>query len=601
MRRARTVFSAGLLLLLASCRLYEGGGTFHAELQDPRAVSLQQLDRYYREQSGGLISLAVADTQRGAADLTFTEDPFNRRRIVGPSTSTWEELQDLFVFDQERFVRESGEADFLTAVYARYSRMPFDKRRLAHIRPYRALAAWGGLFYPPIKRLTHPLGFYNAPFAFFEPDSLDTSPYFDPEFQKQLDAETQTELTYGNTLQALFNGVQSYPEKLRMTEQAQRFLFVAVMAIVADSTGRELITRMVNRKRAGVDVRLIVDDFYTFSISSFAIGILEQEGIPVARVADKRLNQFDRMFHNKFWIRDGDEAILGGMNVLDYENTATGFDFQNRDTDVLIRGPAVTNLLEDFVTLWRRYDKAGRSIAEAESLVVERRAAEVAARVRGSDNYARWLGDPATRMNGICRTAVQGDDADTESIVTLLTRYAEKAQRSFSIKTPGIECDVRSEHPGSIDRLASVLLEKCRWPDFSGTFIANGIDGGWGESTIFLRSRVLDSELVGDPVWVDIMTPVIDGGGREVANSLRLTTRPFLEVGTRVFQYINYIHAKEFIFDRTLVGIASWNFDSYSADNNHESAIFCLDTSLREQMERQLVLDIVNAVPVQLR
>ena len=32
---------------------------------------------------------------------------------------------------------------------------------------------------------------------------------------------------------------------------------------------------MIERKRAGVDVRVIVDDFYTFSISSFAIGILE--------------------------------------------------------------------------------------------------------------------------------------------------------------------------------------------------------------------------------------------------------------------------------------------------------------------------------------
>ena len=47
-----------------------------------------------------------------------------------------------------------------------------------------------------------------------------------------------------------------------------------------------------------------------------------------------------------------------------------------------------------------------------------------------------------------------------------------------------------------------------------------------------------------------------------------------------------------------LVGIGSWNFDRYSADNNHESAIFCLDDALREQMERQIVLDLVNSVPI---
>jgi phosphatidylserine/phosphatidylglycerophosphate/cardiolipin synthase-like enzyme len=58
------------------------------------------------------------------------------------------------------------------------------------------------------------------------------------------------------------------------------------------------------------------------------------------------------------------------------------------------------------------------------------------------------------------------------------------------------------------------------------------------------------------------------------------------------------MHAKEFYFDRLLVGIGSWNFDHYSADNNHESAIFCLDSRLRLQLENQMVLDMVNSVPI---
>jgi phosphatidylserine/phosphatidylglycerophosphate/cardiolipin synthase-like enzyme len=64
------------------------------------------------------------------------------------------------------------------------------------------------------------------------------------------------------------------------------------------------------------------------------------------------------------------------------------------------------------------------------------------------------------------------------------------------------------------------------------------------------------------------------------------------------YQYCNYVHAKEFYFDRTLTGISSWNFDKFSASNNHESAIFCLDNSLRLQMEKQMVLDMINSVPV---
>ena len=134
----------------------------------------------------------------------------------------------------------------------------------------------------------------------FDPNKAE-SIYFNPEFQQQLDQETQTTLTYGNELQALFNGEESYPEKLRLTSEAKKILYVAVMSFVADDSGRELVKNLVNAKRAGVDVRLITEGFYTFSISNFCVGILEREGIPVLRVDDKSLDKLNRMFHDKFW------------------------------------------------------------------------------------------------------------------------------------------------------------------------------------------------------------------------------------------------------------------------------------------------------------
>jgi phosphatidylserine/phosphatidylglycerophosphate/cardiolipin synthase-like enzyme len=442
------------------------------------------------------------------------------------------------------------------------------------VPPYRTLQVWGSLFYPPIKRLTHPLGFYHAGFSDdFDPDTV-RSPYFDPAFQMELDDMTGTELTYGNDLRALFNGVESYPEKLRLVAEAKRFLYIAVMTIVADETGRKLIRLMVDRKRAGVDVRLITEGFYTFSVSNFAIGVLEKEGIPVVRVEDKRLNQVDRMFHDKFWIRDGDEAILGGMNVIDYENMATGFDFLNRDTDVRVRGPAVTDLLGRFIALWHRYDREGRSIDSAETYCARQ------------------------RMNGICRTAVQGDDAAPQKIATLLTRYLEAAKHSFYLTSPGVDYDPERTPPSSVDTLARTMIAKAIVPGFSANVITNGSDGGMGEATSFLRLRVKDATLAGNPLWIDMLTPMINSSGRGINRGTRQAVKPFLSAGIHVYEYCNYIHAKEFYFDRLLVGIASWNFDVNSADKNHEAAIFCLDRGLRRQLERRLVLDMVNAVPV---
>jgi len=594
----RSAFVLLFSLAISSCGISGAGGSFPGGPEESATVTITQLAEYYRKSSNGLIRLSSQIPRKALHGLPFTWDPYDKMKVLAPFRLSPYVTQELFQFDSQRFVRESGSADFMSAADQFYRESPFDSKKQSYVRRYRTLARWGSLFFPPIKQLPHPLPFYHSRFSGGFESHAASSVYFDPQFQIKLDEETETELTYGNYVRALFNGVASYPEKLRLAHQAREFLYVAVMTIVADSSGQELIRMMVDRKRAGVDVRLITDDFYTFSISNYAAGVLEREGIPVAYVKDKRLNQMDRMFHNKFWIRDGEEAILGGMNVLDYENDSDGFNFLNRDTDLLIRGPAVTSLLERYIALWKRYDREGRSIALAESTLVHRLAEERTAGVRGSENYARWLGNPETRMNGICRTAVQGDNAEPQKIVTILRRYLEGAQHSFYITSPEIDFDLSRTPSLPIDDLAGVLRDKAREPGFFAAYITNGHDGGLGESSAFLRSRVKDSQLVGENLWEDMLTPIIDSEGRNVNQRVRTTIRPLIEAGVHGYQYFNYMHAKEFYFDRLLVGIGSWNFDSYSADNNHESAIFCLDDSLRVQMERQMVLDMINSVPI---
>jgi len=506
-------------------------------------------------------------------------------------------MQNLFGFDQKRFVAESGQKDFISAAYQYYNRQPFDSKRQLHKRSYRYLNVWGSLFYPPIKQLTQPLQFYHANFS----DNFDSlfvdSKYFDPEFQKQLDRETQTELTCGNKLRLLFNGAESYPEKLKLIDDAKKFIYIAVMTLVADETGREITRKLVNAKRSGVDVRVLTEGFYAFSLSNYALGVLEREGIPVVRVDDKTLSQLNRMFHNKIWISDGDKAILGGMNILNYQNKSDGFNFFNRDTDILVQGPAVTSLLERFIDLWKKYDIQHRPIAVGEYTLATNLAAERSAGVRGSENYARWLENPQTRMNGICRTAVQGNNAEPQKIVLLLLRYLEAAQHSFYVTSPEIEFDLKRKIEYT-DILAGLMKQKASDPSFYLAYITNGFDGGLGEKSIFIRRSVQDAKLVGERFWVDMLTPLVDEDGREVNRRVRKVIQPLIESGVHGFQYFNYIHAKQFYFDRLLVGISSWNFDGFSANNNHECAIFCLDENLRNQIEQRLVLDMINSVPI---
>jgi phosphatidylserine/phosphatidylglycerophosphate/cardiolipin synthase-like enzyme len=583
--------------LAASCASFRCGGTYPGTTESSNQVSFAELSEYYTAHSKGLIRPAVQTEDSGYSLMKFVWDPYYKKRILPVSGHNIAEIQALFKLDEKQFVSESGQKDFVSAVRNYYRKQPFDQRNQTYERPYRFLWVWGSLFFPPIKKLEQPLSFYHKEFSDDFDSKTVNSRYFDPEFQKQLDRETQTELTYGNKLRALFNGTESYPEKLRLTSEAKKFLYVAIMTLVADGTGRELVRNMVNAKRAGVDVRVITEGLYAGSISNYAIGVLEREGVQVVRVDEKTLSQLNRVFHNKFWIRDGEEAILGGMNVLSYQNKSDGFNFLNRDTDILVQGPAVTSLLDSFVKLWKKYDTQLRSISLGEYTLATNLAAERAAGVRGSENYARWLGNPDTRMNGICRTAIQGNNAEPQKNVMLLIRYLEAAQNSFYISNPEIEFELERKFEYE-DIFAQLIKDKASDPDFFVSFIANGFDGGLGEKGIFLRSTIQDANLVGDRYLVHMLTPMVDEDGRHVSRAVRTTIEPLVKAGVNGLQYFNYIHAKQFYFDRILVGIGSWNFDGYSANNNHECMIFCLDEQLRLQIENQIVMDMINSVPI---
>ena len=143
--------------VLSSCRSTDWGGTNPGTYEEVRRVSLSRLARYLETRSEGLITPDPRASAYPDSALTFTWDPYDRRRIPAPFYAYPESIQTLFHFDEERFVRESGHEDFLAASYAFYAERPFNPRKQEYLLPYRTPGSWGSLFFPPIRQLTRPL------------------------------------------------------------------------------------------------------------------------------------------------------------------------------------------------------------------------------------------------------------------------------------------------------------------------------------------------------------------------------------------------------------------------------------------------------------
>ncbi|MDE3245096.1 MAG: phosphatidylserine/phosphatidylglycerophosphate/cardiolipin synthase family protein, partial [Acidobacteriota bacterium] len=123
-----------------------------------------------------------------------------------------------------------------------------------------------------------------------------------------------------------------------------------------DQVGREIAELLLEAKRRGVAVRGIVDDFGSWG-SAALLSKLDQAGIHLLRYHPvrpwRRFGIMNRRNHRKLLICDGAEAVVGSANWgEDYDQLVNPDAFL--DEGVVLRGPIVGDLGEDFQKVWRR-------------------------------------------------------------------------------------------------------------------------------------------------------------------------------------------------------------------------------------------------------
>jgi len=155
--------------------------------------------------------------------------------------------------------------------------------------------------------------------------------------------------------------------RIELIRRAQHTLDVQYYYIANDLTGRLLMRNLRDAARRGVNVRLLVDDLYTFGGDPLFIGLAAFPNVEVrlfnpfccgrdglmskymASLLDfRRLNH--RM-HNKLFIADGAIAVAGGRNIAD-EYFARSMSGNFVDMDVFVVGAVIPKLERIFDTYW---------------------------------------------------------------------------------------------------------------------------------------------------------------------------------------------------------------------------------------------------------
>src|SRR5262245_5524482 len=175
------------------------------------------------------------------------------------------------------------------------------------------------------------------------------------EFLTTMVGATGVPFVHNNKVTILKDGDEFFPAMLDAIANARKTITMEMYIFWAGDVGRRFAQALAERRRAGVEVKLLLDAFGSATIGREILSILKDSGCEVAwynRIWLKTIGHFNHRTHRKSLIVDGRVAFTGGAGIAD-QWTGTGQDPQHwHDIQVRVEGPGAIGLQAGFAQNW---------------------------------------------------------------------------------------------------------------------------------------------------------------------------------------------------------------------------------------------------------
>ena len=323
----------------------------------------------------------------------------------------------------------------------------------------------------------------------------------------------------GCEITVLRDGKQTYPAMLAALAAAQRSICLETYILVADHTGDRFKAVLLERARAGVEVRVIYDAVGSFGLPGGWVDDLRAAGCQV--IAFNPIAQWRRRFrlshrdHRKIIVVDDEVAFTGGLNISnDYASIEDGGEGWH-DMHCRCTGPIVGDLARMFRRSWLR----GGGKAYPVPRTPPAAAGEAPS---GNTCYARLIDNTHRRQRATTRRAYLHVLRTARESVLIQNAYflPDRGLRRAMTRTARRGVDLRIIVPGRSDvrliewaslyvlrRLARAGVKVYRWRGVmlhAKTCVVDGIWSTIGSYNFDSMSRFNNLE-----VTVEILDPAI--------------------------------------------------------------------------------------------
>ncbi len=169
------------------------------------------------------------------------------------------------------------------------------------------------------------------------------------------------QFTTGNSVTLLMSGQQKFDDMFAAIRQARHSVHLEYFNFRNDSIAFLLFDILKQKRKEGVEIRALFDGFGNDSnnqpLKKHHLKQLRRDGIDIHEFDPIRFPWVNHIWprdHRKIVVIDGSVAYTGGMNVADYYIKGTEQVGSWRDMHCRIEGPAVNQLQDIFVRIWRK-------------------------------------------------------------------------------------------------------------------------------------------------------------------------------------------------------------------------------------------------------
>lgn len=341
-------------------------------------------------------------------------------------------------------------------------------------------------------------------------------------------------LTENNIVTPLINASEAFPAMMNAINEATEFVHLEFYRFDIDDTGNSFRHALMEKAKAGVEVRIIMDDLGSWSFKARNIKEMRDAGVKIFPFMPVRFpwltNKLNYRNHRKILVVDGKIGFIGGLNIADkYLHGLSGIG-PWRDTHIEVHGDSVAVMNGVFLVDW--YFVCGEILTREPKYLVQEKV----------DNDC-WI-----------QIATSGPDSDWATIMQVYFSAIATAKESIYISTPYF-----SPNESILTALKTAAL---------GGVDVRLILPGKSDSTIGnWNSRSYIEELLETGVRIYLYSS-------------------------------GFNHSKYMIVDSVFVSVGSVNVDMRSFDLNFEVTALIYDEDFAFRLHNAFIDDIKNSYEV---